>query len=280
MLKKLISCLITTLIISQSLLAQHLTFKKSDLSATIALAANMQILAKNLLLNREESKSEIALKDLFRIEILANNYQSAITLIQSLRDGEDSDDHPRFIPYEMYSKAKIRQRELASAFKNSYASAFSAYLQTCSDKQAYSASINFTTYAQVSQFSNNFKTSYNELDEGILSLDQTLKLLKNYFLYHIYLVTEPIVFKEIHTDENRRYLIDVNVLIKTKEGAEISAIVVRKKGAEAMPAVQNNDYLNLFHHGYQEYKYWTLYEGVQFGIYQIIDDQYVLIRKT
>jgi putative CocE/NonD family hydrolase len=237
MLKKLIIFLITTLIISQSLLAQDLTFKKSDLSDTIALADNMQILAKNILLNREESNSEIAIKDLFRIEILANNYQSAITLIQSLRDGEDSDDHPRFITYEIYSKAKIRQRESASAFKYSYASEFSDYLQNCSDKQAYSASINFTTYDQVSQYSNNFKTIYNELDEGILSFDQTLKLLKNYFLYHIYLVTEPIVFKEINTDENRRYLIDVNVLIRTKEGAEISAIVVRKKGTEAMPAV-------------------------------------------
>ncbi|MBU1370982.1 MAG: CocE/NonD family hydrolase [Bacteroidetes bacterium] len=56
-------------------------------------------------------------------------------------------------------------------------------------------------------------------------------------MYKVYSATESIVFEKIGEDNNKRYLIDEDILINTEDGAGISAIVVRKKNATPMPAV-------------------------------------------
>ena len=225
------------MVISQSLLAQDLTLKKAAISDSITIAANMQALAKEFLFKQDKYEDKIENKDLFRIEILASNYQSAIKLIQSLRVDKTTGDHPRFITYEIFAKAKIEQIYSGHSFKESYGSVFSNYLQDCSDSQAYSAGLTFTTYDNVAQFSNSFKNLHDELQEGLISFDEALNLLKSYFLYHTFKVTEPIVFQLIEKDKNQRYLIEDDVLITTADGAEISTIVVRKKDAKPMSVI-------------------------------------------
>ncbi|MCF8430789.1 MAG: hypothetical protein K9G34_02530, partial [Melioribacteraceae bacterium] len=198
----------------------------------------MRSLAKDFLLKSEESENTVDGNDLFRIEMLAEKYPASIKTIQSLRKGLTTEQNlPQFIQYETYAKAKIKQLDSGSSFIEAYSSVFLDYLQTCSDEQAYSINLSFTTYDGVAQFTNRFNTNYEKLDAGNISFEQALALLKDYFLYYVYNVTEPIVFEKIKEDENKRYLIDENVLITTKDGAEISAIVVRKKEAVPMSAV-------------------------------------------
>ncbi|MCF8262379.1 MAG: CocE/NonD family hydrolase [Melioribacteraceae bacterium] len=236
--KKTTFILLISILASQSLRAQNLQFQKVSLTDTIDLAENMRSLAKDFLLKSEESENTVDGNDLFRIEMLAEKYPASIKTIQSLRKGLTTEQNlPQFIQYETYAKAKIKQLDSGSSFIEAYSSVFLDYLQTCSDEQAYSINLSFTTYDGVAQFTNRFNTNYEKLDAGNISFEQALALLKDYFLYYVYNVTEPIVFEKIKEDENKRYLIDENVLITTKDGAEISAIVVRKKEAVPMSAV-------------------------------------------
>ncbi len=236
--KKITFILLISILTNQSLRAQNLQFEKVSLTDSIDLAENMRSLAKDFLLKSEESENTVEGNDLFRIEMLAEKYPSSIKTIQSLRKGPTAEKElPQFIQYETYAKAKIKQLDSGSSFIEAYSSVFYDYLQTCSDEQAYSINLSFTTYDAIAQFTNRFNTNYEKLNAGNISFEQTLALLKDYFLYYLYNATEPIVFEKIKEDENKRYLIDENVLITTKDGAEISAIVVRKKEAVPMSTV-------------------------------------------
>jgi len=121
---KLLILLFLTLF-TQLLVAQDLTFEKIELSDSIALSIKMQELAQAYL----ESGQEINSKDLFRIEILAGDYKSSIKTIKSLREKKsDVNNHLRFIQYESFAKAKIKQSDSDLSFKDSYQSGFKDYL--------------------------------------------------------------------------------------------------------------------------------------------------------
>ena len=121
---KLLVLLFLTLF-TQLLAAQDLTSEKIELSDSIALSIKMQELAQAYL----ESGQEINSKDLFRIEILAGDYKSSIKTIKSLREKKsDVNNHLRFIQYESFAKAKIKQSDSDLSFKDSYQSGFKDYL--------------------------------------------------------------------------------------------------------------------------------------------------------
>ncbi|WP_085297228.1 CocE/NonD family hydrolase [Cognaticolwellia mytili] len=63
-----------------------------------------------------------------------------------------------------------------------------------------------------------------------LTVEQAINLLANYQLYKVYEHVLPIARPLVSAEQNSRYLVMSDVLIKTPDGATISAIVVRKKG--------------------------------------------------
>lgn len=222
------------IIFTQLIVAQGLAFEKIEVSDSTALSIKMQELAQAYL----ESEQEINSKDLFRIEILAGDYKSSIKTIKSLREKKsDVKNHLRFIQYESFAKAKIKQSDSDLSFKDSYQSVFKDYLLSCNDEIAFSTNLVFTTYDGVKQFTSSFKTAYENLKESRITFEQALNILKSYFIYTVYSLTEPIIFKEIKADEQRRYIIEEDILIPTKDGAELSVITVRKRGSEPMPSI-------------------------------------------
>jgi len=217
---------------------QELTYTKAALSDLASLAVSMQNLAKDYLHHSKIAGLKIEANDRYMIEILAGEYEASIKTIQSLRKNSAMNNgHPAYIPYELFSKAKIKQLASGDAFNDAYESVFRAYLESCNDEQAYSATIVFTTYDAVAQFTNGFETHYKNISGTSLHLDEALALLKSYFLYHVFTLTEPIVYKEIERDENRRYIIKEEVIISAIDGAELTVITARKRDAAPMPAV-------------------------------------------
>ncbi|MBL4661404.1 MAG: CocE/NonD family hydrolase [Alcanivoracaceae bacterium] len=66
--------------------------------------------------------------------------------------------------------------------------------------------------------------------DSSMTVKQALKLIANYQLYKVYENILPIANPLISIEQNKRYLVQTDVLIKTPDGATISAIVVRKRG--------------------------------------------------
>ena len=226
-------------LISLKSFGQDIAFKKVALSDSIAVAKQMQELAKDYLKKRKVDNLTIEPNDLFKIEILAGNYEASINGIQSLRENSENliKGHQRYIQFELFSKAKLKQLQLGISFNEAYQSIFKAYLIGCSDENAYLAIIYFTTYDAVAQFTDGFNNNYKNAPEQLISAEEAINLLESYFLYHVYTLTEPVVFKEIDQDQNSRYIIKEELIISSIDGAELSVTTARKRNAKPMPAV-------------------------------------------
>ncbi len=217
---------------------QELKIEKAALSDIVSVANEMQKLAINMQQQSKTGVLKIAANDRFRIELLAGDYEASIHTIESLRKNSAlNNGHPNFMPYELFAKAKIMQSEYGETFGAAYKAVFSAYIAKCNDEQAYTAKIVFTTYDAVAQFKNAFETNYNKISGSTLTPDQALVLLKSYFLFRVYTLTEAIVFRQLEEDEHSRYILREEVIVSPQDGAELSVITARKKNAEPMPAI-------------------------------------------
>ncbi|MEH6537593.1 MAG: CocE/NonD family hydrolase [Psychroserpens sp.] len=236
--KKLLIVLFLILINLKSF-GQDITFEKVALSDSIGLAKQMQELAKDCLKKRDIENLTIEPNDLYKIEILAGNYKASINAIQSLRGNSENliKVHQRYIQFELFSKAKLKQLQLGISFNEAYQSIFKEYLIGCSDEKAYLAIIFFTTHDAVAQFTHRFRNNHNAISKQFITTEEAINLLKSYFLYHVYTITEPIVFKEINQDNSSRYIIKEELIISSIDGAELSLTTVRKKNSKPMPAI-------------------------------------------
>ncbi|MDN3642942.1 CocE/NonD family hydrolase [Lutimonas halocynthiae] len=235
--KKLFELLIIALI-NLTAVGQELKIEKAALTDTVVVALEMQDLASDYLQRSQTGDQEIEAFNRYMIEILAGDYEASIKTIQSLREDSDlNHGHPGYMPYELFSKAKITQLESAVTFNEAYRSVFKAYLENCNDEQAYSATIVFTTYDAVAQFTNAFEAEYGKITGSSIGADQALTLLKSYFLYHVNIQTEPLVFEVIEQDENNRYVINEQLIVSPRDGAELTVITARKRDTGPLPAV-------------------------------------------
>lgn len=234
--KKIVIALFFT--IQLTAFGQSLKFKKVALLDSTTITIEMENLAKAYLHQYELKNLKIGAEDLFRIQLLAGNYEASIKTIDLLRkSSEIKKEHPLYIQYEIFSKAKIKQFKSGISFKDSYQSLFRTYSRNCDDENAYTANFIFTTYDAVAQFKNSFETNYKNVSGISVSFSEALTLLKSYYLYHIYSVAEPIASKEIKLENSRRYITKEEVIISPRDRAEISVITVRKKNSAPMPAV-------------------------------------------
>ncbi len=235
--KKLMSLLFLVLI-NLSVTGQELAFHKVALSDSTALNISLQDLAKAYLQQSKTEDLEIEANDRYKVEILAGDYEASIKTIALLRENSElNHGHQRYIPFELFSKTKMTQLTSSAGFQEAYQSVFKGYLANCNDEQAYSANIVFTTYDAVAQFTNDFEAEYNKITVNSIDTDQALALLKSYFLYDIYRLTEPIVFKEIEHDEHKRYILKEELIISPRDGAELTVITARKRNTAPLPAV-------------------------------------------
>ena len=225
-------------LINLTMVGQELHIEKPALTDNLAVSQEMETLAKVYLQQSQTRGEEIEANDRYLIEIVAGEYQASLKTIESLRENAAlNHGHPRYMPYELFSKAKIAQLESTITFNEAYQSVFTRYITNCNDGQAYSANIVFTTYDGVAQFTKSFETHYNSISKNSIKPDEARALLKSYFFYHVYTLTEPLVFEAIEEDENNRYIIDKELIVSAEDGAELSVITARKRNASSMPAI-------------------------------------------
>lgn len=221
-----------------TLTGQSLKLEKAALSDSLPLSNEMQNLANDYLQHNQNAGLNIEPNDLFLLEVLAGKYERAIQTIRTSRAvASVQNNHPEKIAYELYAVAKIIQSEKHIPFNIAYRKVLSDYLQSSSAQQLSSVNIVLTTYDQVAQFTNRFKENYAKASAPQISLNEALTLLQSYFFYKVFHLTEPLVFEEIKIEQNRRYHIEQKLIISPIDSAEISVILVRKRGTDPLPAI-------------------------------------------
>lgn len=214
------SALILFLItISITSFAQEVAFKKVELSDALALANQMQQFAKSC---DTQSLSEL---DVFKFQLISENYSDALITIKN-RIKETPIDQRQYLDiYMHYVEAKL-SKNFKYAFKKSYRK----YVKNSDDIQVINLDKALIIRDPTDYYVSNFNNTYSNIKTEIISQATAKDLVKKYFLSTVFSSTRAVFFEEIKQDHKRRYTVNDSIIIPMKDGAEVSVVVVKRKG--------------------------------------------------
>jgi putative CocE/NonD family hydrolase len=200
-------------------LGQEFSFKKLVLSDTIALADQIQKLASSY---PDEQLSGL---NLIEIQILSGYYDEAITTIREDLKDASKEELIYLELYELYSKAK-----LSSNFQKTFSQLYKTYVTNADDFQVLNLDDTLISRDGTDYFISDFGRTYENITSERISLETAQNLIHKYFLKTVYESTRPLFFNAIKLDHKRRYAINDSLVLTMKDGAEVSVVVVHRKG--------------------------------------------------
>jgi len=222
--------------------AQKFYFPKPAFSDSIELARAIPHLANDVIKHYKESNGADSLGTLFRLQVLAGRYSEADVTLDSIRFAAKETD-PQFwsltvVQHKLYVRAKLKQAATGEPFDNTFEQVFNELFTRLDDKKALHIYTAFLTRNGIDELYSGLENTLSNLkNKDSLDIDDALALCRSYYVFLIYKNIEPIAKKLLKQDGNRRYMIEDSVLIRTKEGATLSAVVVRRRDVSiAQPA--------------------------------------------
>lgn len=198
---------------------QKMPFKKIELSDTIALANQMQQLA---VLCNTQNLSEL---DAFKVEVIRGNYKTALITFKKGIKEIPKDQRPYLDVYMHYAEAK-----LSTNFKNAFKSSYNKYVKNSDDIQVINLDKALILRDPTDYYVSNFNTTYSNIKSEKISQATATDLVKKYFLSIVFSSTRAIYFEEIKQDHKRRYVVNDSIVIPMKDGAEVSVVLVQRRG--------------------------------------------------
>lgn len=198
---------------------QELSFKKEVLSDSIALSNQMQQLAASYL------HKELSGLNLIKVQIISGLYKDAIATIEEEKKDSSKEESIYLDLYHQYSKAK-----LSSNFQETFKQLYKTYVTNADDFQVLNLDDTLISRDGTDYFIADFKDTYENITSEAISIITAQSLVNKYFLKSVYESTRNLFFEEIMKDHKRRYHINDSILIPMKDGAEISLVLVQRKG--------------------------------------------------
>ena len=167
---------------------------------------------------------------LYQLEMTARDYAAAETTLAALREQYRSRGAPLgLLTYpEMWVAAGREQALFGGSFDSAVTSAFRRVYGSLDDKAAEFAeewSIGGGPAAK-QQLEADLAAAQGR---RAISLQQATSLAVDYWIYREYYVEQPLIQRLIAEDDERRYVVSDNVLIKTKQGATLCAYIARPR---------------------------------------------------
>ncbi|WP_083426176.1 CocE/NonD family hydrolase [Tenacibaculum todarodis] len=205
--------------ISMTSFAQEVAFKKVELSDSVALANQMQQLA---VLCDTQNLSKL---DVFKFQLIRGNYKEALVTFKK-RIKETPIDQRQYLDiYMHYVEAKL-SKNFKDAFKKSYRK----YVKNSDDIKVINLDRALIIRDPTDYYVSNFNNTYNAIKSEKIAQATVKDLVKKYFLSIVFSSTRAIYFEEIKQDHKRRYAVNDSIIIPMKDGAEVSVVVVKRKG--------------------------------------------------
>ncbi|WCO03177.1 CocE/NonD family hydrolase [Psychroserpens ponticola] len=199
--------------------AQELPFKKVKLSDSVALENQMQQLATRC---DTRNLSEL---DLFKFQLIKGNYKEALITFQKRIKETPTEQRQYLDVYMHYVEAK-----LSKSFKDAFKKSYRKYVKNSNDIQVINLDKALIIRDPTDYYVGNFKNTYQNITSDKISQEIAIDLVKKYFLSMVFSSTRAIYFEEIAQDHKRRYAINDSIVISMKDGAEVSIVVVKRKG--------------------------------------------------
>tara|TARA_R110000744_G_scaffold208401_1_gene327059 strand:+ start:30168 stop:32390 length:2223 start_codon:yes stop_codon:yes gene_type:complete len=224
--KKIIFAVFLTLELAA--FGQEIPFKKVVLSDAKALAKQMQQLATAC------DQEKLSAYDLFKFQIISGKYKEAkATIEQSIKD-TPREESIYLDMYQVYLKATM-----SSNFKDTFEQLYRKHLMNSDDFEVLNVDDTMISRDATDYFIADFKNNYERIEGEKISMEIAQNLVKKYFFKTVYAATRNLVFEEIRKDHKRRYKINDSILVPTKDGAEVSVVLIQRKGTTSIkkPAV-------------------------------------------
>jgi putative CocE/NonD family hydrolase len=211
---------------------QQLDFPGAAVSDNEALSRVIPGLARQVIAIYKEADQAVYLDNLFRLQMVAEDYDGAKATLKSLRDVLRRTDpvyaDDTYVQYEILSDARLLEAAGKTSFEDAFAQCFGRVYRKLDDQAALRVSDSFVY--DLARARNDLQKSLEQLKgRSSITLADVIALLKTYQPYRAYERMLPLTEPLLREDDNRRYSIKDDVLIRTKERASISAVVVRKK---------------------------------------------------
>jgi len=225
-------CLIATNIC----LAQQFYFPKVKAVDSVVIAAQMLHLADEVItVYKSNGDQQTYLDNLFRLQMLAKKYAGANETITSLRAISNANDAGHnnllYVQYELYAKARMGAAASNISFHEEYTQLLQNLFRRLDDKSALQISTAFSTRNGISELHDSFQRSLSGAQQkDSIDVSTAINLCKDYFIMRVYQDIQEISRPVLRDDDTRRYVVQDSIRIKTRDGAFISAIVVRKRG--------------------------------------------------
>ena len=242
--------------------AQELDLQLPAAASAPTMPTVIRALAERVLPVYQESNRERYLANLAALQFVSGGYAAADSTRQELRDWRHSAHGAlpadRSVVYDMYIHARAVEQADRVQFAQALTQAFQDVVPHLNDPEAYGISFGFEAPPPVS-----LEALQTDLDrlrpKGSVTLPEAVELIWAYFSFSAYRDMRPLIDPLVTADENRRYVTNDHVLIRTADGASISAVVVRpRQAAKALPALleftiyvyPQNDAMESAAHGY------------------------------
>ena len=225
-------CLLLCLLGSSWARAQDFDFKPPASVNDPTVPAVMRDLAARILPVYQENDQDRYLRNLSGLQLVAGNYSAAWQTRQQLRDRRKNLDAHRPIGrstiYDIYAYARSREAEDKGLFTKTYGVAYRAIVASLSGQDAFT--LNGWLDAPVGPLADAVQRAFDQWrPKGSIAQTDAIDLIWAYLQFDAYRNFHPLVAALEEEDDSRRYVTDWDVLIKTPDGANISAVVVRPK---------------------------------------------------
>ena len=233
---KSVGLLLCCLLVCAQIHAQALHFQATQPTDSVGLSRSIRDLAGGALDQQQGPEQETEPSNRFLLQLATEQYTDATNTFAAWRAQHPAQGFDQDILLELFGKTKAAEATEHLPLEEAFGRAFAAVFRELGDKAALDSEYFLQTppgvfRQQLEQLLEQFKGRQS------LALADALSLIRAYLTMEAQQSIAPYLNAAEARDDQRRYTIDSQVLIKTRDGATLSAIVVRRKGTrEPQPA--------------------------------------------
>ncbi|PWN60870.1 CocE/NonD family hydrolase [Chryseobacterium viscerum] len=227
--------------------AQKFYFPKTAVTDSVTLEKQIPGLAQQVipLLQSAKYKPEnnIDLMDnLFRLQMATQDYKKSIISLSENRNlfADHNMAGYRLVGFELYSMAKMAQKENNISFSNALQKVFTQKYESLPEKLT--PRLKLVLDGDVAEFRKQLrKVLDKQKDKDSIDYKTALALCKSYINYKTYTSIKPQVLQLLESKDKERFIIETKDL-KIKNGNTLTITIVRKKGnTSPLPVILTNN---------------------------------------
>jgi uncharacterized protein len=230
--------LLGCLLAAMSAQAQELAFPRAAATDDAQLTAALPALAKQALASYRNENDDAHLGAVFRMQLVAGDAAASVaTADQWLAQHVDrpgTEPASFSLGTRLYARARARQDAQHESFDVAYRATFRAAFAQYDDRRAHDAVWSMGTLPAI------LRRGWQPIldrqkDKDTMALADAVRLISGWADYHSSMTSWKLNDELAKEDEARRYIVEPDVLIRTKHGASLSASVVRSRRSGRQP---------------------------------------------